>query len=733
MPVPEELPPDHPLRSAMWIWPQGSYEVLHNIYADFRRSFVLDEVPASVSMHITADAQYVLHVNGHYVNRGPARGYQRSWPFDTHDIAEHLQIGENIIAVQVHNPGRGTFQYRHEDAAGLLCTIELPDQRIVTDESWGTRLDATHSRLTPKLSVQLGYQEHVDLTDSPPPDLVGGDASDYDWHPPRMAYVFGHEPWSGMTERGVPHLTTDIIDYEPIDGATLAFDLGRTRLGTLRLDIDAETPTELEISFVQAVDADGEPILPPKTVRNRIDMAAKLRVDAGQTHWEAFQPIGHRYLFIQASGEVRVMPTLRETIYPLDIAGTFETDDAEVDAIWEMCRETQRVCLTDAYTDTPWREQAQWWGDARVQSQNTFHLVNDDRPLVRGIRSIIGQQLPNGLTYGHAPTMAHTCVLPDFSLIWMMTLWDHWWQTGDTDLFLEQWPNVQKVLRYFRTEGLGEAGLLKYDPRYWLFLDWCDLHDTGTPTLLNLWHAWMLDALAEVCDAADREEDAYVLRAERTEQLERIDAVLFDADAGLYIDGLDASGEHVPRHSIHCQTLALLAQLRNDAPLHQRIADYLAGDLHGGANPSSYWVTYVYDVAEKLGMEHAMLDHIARHWAPMLPYGGCFESFATDTYLVQETVSHAWAAHPLYHLMRTLGGIRQTAAGWDQVTFKPVTDWQRVGRCDTVFPTPHGNITVRWQRDDAVHLQLPETITADIRLPDVETTVTGGMHHWRLG
>ncbi|MEM6313648.1 MAG: alpha-L-rhamnosidase C-terminal domain-containing protein, partial [Planctomycetota bacterium] len=76
------------------------------------------------------------------------------------------------------------------------------------------------------------------------------------------------------------------------------------------------------------------------------------------------------------------------------------------------------------------------------------------------------------------------------------------------------------------------------------------------------------------------------------------------------------------------------------------------------------------------------------------------------------------------------GGVRQTAERWDRVLFKPILDWPRVGKCDTVVPTPHGNITVAWERAGDVRLTLPAGVTADIELPSETTTVKGGTHVW---
>src|SRR3972149_521002 len=106
---------------------------------------------------------------------------------------------------------------------------------------------------------------------------------------------------------------------------------------------------------------------------------------------------------------------LRETVYPLKITGQFKSGDRVLNDIHRICVQTQKVCCLDSYVDTPWREQAQWWGDARVQAQNTVHLSGDMRLLARGIRSVGAQRTPNGLTYGHAPTIAHGCILPDFT------------------------------------------------------------------------------------------------------------------------------------------------------------------------------------------------------------------------------------------------------------------------------------------------------------------------------
>ena len=48
------LQPNHPLRQARWIWPDGSM-YLYNHFAQFRRDFELGKPPRKAPFYITAD------------------------------------------------------------------------------------------------------------------------------------------------------------------------------------------------------------------------------------------------------------------------------------------------------------------------------------------------------------------------------------------------------------------------------------------------------------------------------------------------------------------------------------------------------------------------------------------------------------------------------------------------------------------------------------------------------
>jgi hypothetical protein len=402
-----------------------------------------------------------------------------------------------------------------------------------------------------------------------------------------------------------------------------------------------------------------------------------------------------------------------------------------LNGIWETCAWTQRVCSLDAYVDTPWREQAQWWGDARVQAKNTFFLSGDTRLFRRGMAQIAEQTTPDGLTYGHAPTIAHSCILPDFSLIWLVTLWDYYWQTGSLEPFLEQEEKVRGVLKYFEEHTDPKTGLVGYDKRYWLFLDWTGIFKDGYPTVYNFWLLIALEKMAAMYRFARKPAGARALTA-RAQSLRRSLGRLVRKD-GLVADGLTFDHNRVDHASIHSQTLAILAGFQPEhhaVRFEKLLLPYIRGEVTPDIIPSAYWITYVFQVLTESGFGKEVVDCIRARWLPIVEHGTTWENFAPRR--GDESFSHAWSAHPLYHLMEILGGVRQTGPGWNEISFAPefVGDSANVG-----IPTPLGKIRSAWIRRKhrvRVSLKLPKGITATVCLPGEKICRTQGAKTWNL-
>ncbi len=773
--------PLSPFAHSSWIWPLNHHWNIQNGYALFRKTFTLGNVPASAPLFITADQAYRLWVNGSFVGRGPARGFQRSWPYDEIDISPYLRTGENLIAVRAYNPGFSNFQYVSQGFAGLLVSGCWGSVEVHSDETWqclrqqGIKGDAYLS------SMQLFPQEHIDLREEP----VGWQSLaevEGDWRAP-ITRPWNSAPWYALESRDIPLLREELWPVAPLIGmgegacaegyretnnivatrvledrshqsaggeaTTVAveptgtgrfrsflFDSGKTVVGSLVVTVKGAQGGEIiDTHLTETIDEDSLTLDQKMDAHCRMAFGDRLVCRPGEQTHSFFHHYGFRFLEVtvrDAEAQLELELKLNWVGYPMERKGSFYSSDKELEAIWETCAWTQQCCMLDAYVDTPWREQAQWWGDARVQAWNTFHLNGDTRLFRRGIKQIGSQQTEDGVTYGHAPTMAHNCILPDFTLIWFITLWDYYWQTGETEALLAHHEQVQRALNYFRDWTDPQSGLLTYDDRYWLFLDWTGIFKDGTPTLYNLWLLIALDKLVELYRVAERPADAEPLEKWAAELRGALGELV--GKDGFIRDGIDRQGKRVESTCLHNQVLALYAGLDGvsaEVAEEKLLLPFIRREWVPEVHPSAYWITYVFSYLIKAGYEEEVLAYIKERWQPMVGHGTTWENF--EPVIATESFSHAWSAHPLFHCMATVGGVRQAAPTWKRILFRPVFHGDTGG---AVIPSPHGLIESSWERlaNEKIHvtLRLPEGVEADVSLSGLAPEVVSGSREWDI-
>lgn len=724
------------VKKAKWIFASNPENDPTNLYTLYAKTFTLPAAPKTAKLLISADQAYRLYINGKYVSSGPARGYQISQPCDIFDAAKYLKEGKNRIAVRVYSPGKSSFGYRTEgQACALLFSLESDGKPVlVSDRSWKARRQSGLSRDTKPFSIQItGAQEQVDMAQESQ-DWFKEDFDDSKWGGIYSAYAYNAMPYYSLEPRGTKMLKEDevlpskviaeasgvskssdkfvrnisalLLDegvkHSPASGEaesvkvgaipsgkfkSYVLDFGKTVVGMPILDVRGANGGEIiDIQFSERAE-NLTPSIETFT-HSRISLADRMICANGDNFWQFFHSMGFRYAILRvresSADNLEISLKLRRSSYPLDGAENFSCSNDYVNKLWEACRNGQRVCALDAYVDTPWREQAMWWGDARVQSWNTFMLENDPSLLRRGIRIMTGQKVPNGLLYGHAPTIAHTCILPDFNLVWILTLWDYYWQTGDISAFKEHKDTADGILAYFDTMTDPNTGLVKFDQRYWLFLDWTNIQKDGQPTVLNLWLLHALDRLSEMAKVAGMPEDAK-LYAQRASKLRAAAQKHLVGAESLVIDGLKDDGSPNPKTSIHAQVLGKLCNLDFDFEKAKEkiIMPYLKGEKKPN-DPSSYWAVYVLDLMIKEGHEKECYEFIKSRWNEMAEYGSTFENFENSP-----SLSHAWSAHPLFLIPRILLGVRQEAPGWKKVSAKP-NFFEKSARAK--YPTPQGEI-----------------------------------------
>lgn len=717
---------------ARWIWDYSRWSYHHiDCRVQFRRTFELDTVPRTAEILVTADSRYVLWVNGQYVNYGPARGFQESWPVDRLDIAPFLKAGKNVIAVLAYCFGVSNYVCASVGAAGFLLKGNAGNTPLDSGENWKCRIAPGYICGVDKCTSQYHFQEFFDCRKADESWLEA--CYDDSLWSSSGGKAPGCQPYQAFEERELPLLQGEIrypekelprLYFEAAEGwqkiqnvgrihqkerpyltagngTERIFDFGKEFFGFIRFDLDCSCDGTIVDFLVAEGTENGIPLLSTQLEYLTPLPGGRLILKKGKNRHQLTLPWGGRIIsLIQRSpADLKCRISVQETLYPLDIQGRFNSSLTLDNEIYAICLHTQKLCMNDAYIDGPWRENAQWWGDALVEAGNTFVLSTDARLLKRGSRQIARSQIRNGLTYGVTPGCGHGCILPDYCAFFLAGLDLYYQQTGSLELYHELADTAMGIAGYFE-ENSRTDGLLHADPRYWLFLDWCgELPKEHVPTLYNMIVLFGLRKFHELALAASD-----VPRAEKTASLcQRLQNALcsktYDRNNHRWFESL--SDELLPENSspsAHTAAFAILLDLFPEEQkywLNDTLLPLVKNPRQKHLMPSPYFMYYVFEALKKLKYKAEVLTCIRSWWGDYLTH-----DFAATGEHWPESLTpahsrcHAWSAHPLIHYRDLLLGIRPAAPGWEKVIFDPLfTPGEKVSG---TVPTPKGNISVFW-------------------------------------
>jgi hypothetical protein len=633
-------------------------------------------------------------------------------------------------------------------------------------------------------SIQLGFQEHFDA-DADPVNWMHADydaTEEQGWKSPWLIGPVGTHPWLLLEPRGVPlladhvepltaviaqfrgenprgykvvddvyHLVNaddfkkdndalknpvgmlladdsfTIIDPPP-EGEFIAatLDLGTYRTGHILLDIaDAAGDEIIDLLFCEELEKSQLPLLLAATHCQEAQ-SLRYRCRPGEQKWESFHYIGMRYLLVifrnveNKALKVRRI-AVRQVHTAFESAGSFTCSDEKLNQIWNVGRNTQLNCSFDAFVDCPWREQAMWWGDSRVQAQVTAYTFGDTSLLERGIRLIAQSQSPDGALHAHAPADIPRHRLPDFMMTWIGTLWDHYELTGRTDLLRENIDTIHRLFEFFQAHESPD-GLIGSFEGYWMFLDWASIFKGDYSAPFNLLYLQATRQAAQICNLLEMEESAENYSAKAKTLEASIEKFFWDIKHKTWRDGFDvATGKQVEQVSQHTNTLAILLGLKPETH-----ADLARNVLLKSAKSkrtkiltaSPFFYAYVLQAMVQQGLIEEVLEIISEKWGTFLDLGAT--TFHELWNVTIESRCHAWSSSPVYHLMQIVLGVRPLTPGWTKLRIAPFPGQLEFAR--GVIPTPRGPLKIEWEKagEDqlAVRLDVPDGLEVEFVSPD---------------
>lgn len=496
-------------------------------------------------------------------------------------------------------------------------------------------------------------------------------------------------------------------------GHVWSFDMGTEFVGHVEVEVEGAEGQVLDIGFDDWRGPDGRIDL--YRTNPFVHSAERYILRGGRQRILGLNPRGGR--FIEAvihpapGGErARLLALrIRDTRTLAKGKASFSADgDPRLQRIWNASVETLIGSTEDAYSDSPWRERGTYIGDFSV-NQLIHPLVSAEMRIPkRALRVFAQAQREDGQLPAVAPAH-HRQPHEDFTLIWLIALWEHWALTGDYGVVHELWPTVERIWRSPTWKADGD-GLWAGEGTN-VFLDWGVIKAERGGTANATLNAFRIAALEKSADLAarmglrDRAEE-WTAEAHR---LREVFARVFWMDTEKrYAAYRGADGTLAQTPAMHANALAWAFEIGSEDQVDE-VERYLfalldtnfeRGNATGqwGGHLELYFFRFVLEPMAERGHGARALDLIRRHWMPLLDGGyttlpECFCRLHEGT----GSRCHSWSAHPAAWLTRWVLGLRQAEPGrTDRWIVDPLVLAGIVGAKGNM-PHAAGQIEVQWR------------------------------------
>lgn len=498
------------------------------------------------------------------------------------------------------------------------------------------------------------------------------------------------------------------IDFVPGGDVEICFDLGEQRCGYFDFELAAASGTVVDLHMVEYITPEG--VVQHTAEFNRNGM--RFVCAQGVNSWVSLKRRSGRYIFVtlrKLSGPVEIRRLeIVESTADMHAVAPFQSSDPGLDRIWSACERTLRMGMEDTFTDCSLYEQTLWIGDARNQALYAFNVYENTAPISRRSLELGAQSLERFPIVGCQVPSTWECILPAWSFLWGMHVWEHYFHTGDLAFLEKIWPAAMKNLR-------GAFGLLDrhglFSGTFWNLFEWAPIDDAHPTVIHNNLLLVAATRAAEKCAAALGDIEALAWLQPRREALTKAVNAWWDADKQSFPDAVLEDGTPSPKACQHNSSLAILAGVLPPGRIPFARANLLDPPSGMTRIGSPFAAQFLYEALETLDEPQVVIASIRESYLPMVQAGATtvWETFPGSTCsppgFPTRSHCHGWSCGPLQFLNRTVLGIRQTAPGG--TTFE-ISPWiEGLEHASGAMATPKGPLHVNWRVDESeVHVNV---------------------------
>jgi len=662
-------------QNAQWIWDNSTDS---NTWMSFRKTVNLSTVPASVIVKIAVDSRYWLYINGKMVvfegelKKGPT---PNDTYFDSVDITKYLQQGENTIAVKVWFWGsRSGTSYSSVigTKGGLLFEGDFGGQTVISDSSWKVMKDLAYLNDTGSGQPNYRLPESNILYDARN-EIVGWEQlgfNDSSWAAATQIGAAGVAPFNQLYERSIPLLKDfGLKEYENMNTYR---DYITTSTKTLAMKI----PYNAQVTpYLKVIAPAGLTI---KMTTDNTDIGAvrsSYITKEGEQEFEALGWFNGETIRYEIPAGVTVISLqYRESGYNTEFVGSFSSDDAFYNTLWEKALRTLYVTMRDNFMDCPDRERGQWWGDVTSEMMETMYALDQNSYLLyeKGLNTKIGFIDPNTKVLQTVVPINHDYFeLPMQELAGVCGYWQYYLYTGRTAIIEKMYTAAKDYLNLWK---MGSDGLVIHRSGSWDWPDWGSNSDV--PVLENAWYYKAMTSVKQIAAVLGKTSDIPAFE-------ERLASIEMNYNKFWTDNGYKSTAQAIPDD--RANAMAMLAGLANESqyPVIRNV-------LTTTYNASPYMEKYVLDALCEMGY---MTDAQARMkycYTPMVNYD--YSTLWEVWDINGGSKNHGWTGGPLINMSKYMAGITPIIPGYDTYQIKP--DMGTLNEIHASVPSIKGDIVL---------------------------------------
>jgi alpha-L-rhamnosidase len=583
-----------------------------------------------------------------------------------------------------------------------------------------------------KASLELGSGEHRLTFDNIP-------ATGLTFQVPNQNIQYGSIPFSQGVHAGrrllLANYASDLsrvkIVTEPALGLEFdkqpvyaVLDLGRTIHGRLEAQVSGPVGTIVDIGWDERLfAANSRPLPYPGSLHAEWNQVDSWVLDGSLRHLSTIDTRSGRYILIAVwgTGVVKMGEiTVYEERFPATQNGYFYSSDPLLDRIWQVGVETLYPNMVDAYSDTPWRERGQWWGDAYIADHTNRVALGDTQILKRGLL-YLADAFARTEAPGIAPNTNGTHML-DYTMLWVASLAEYVQTSGD-DIILESvYEPLAKFVLHLGSFENSATGLLDLPKGSWAQTAYVESRGTdsryGQSTALNALYYGTLLRAADLADQAGKPGDAQTWRQKAARIKQKTNELLYLPVEQRYATTIYQGITYPP--TPHAQAWALtygIVPESSRAAVVSALLDTISTDP-ASPNLDIYGMYWVLEALGQAGEIEPALALIESYYGRLLNSNATtwWEQFNASNHYWQ-SLSHTWGGSPTWFLSTYLLGARWTGPRAWQIR-PPMIGVNAVAGS---IPLQKGKLQVRWERrscqaSELVIISAPDT-SGEVVLP----------------